>query len=282
MRSAPQCLDCGLEQCRRMIKLVTGEEERWQEVDTRLKEMVPRLDINDPPGTYTGRLLLRAMELLGEDDPFRQLKSEQNREAAIPADELDRALGYDEIGLKQALMAAASGNVIDVGPGRRFDLGRLLGSLRFAHDDFPLLMDRLKTVHRVMYILDNCGEVQFDRLVLKRLPRVNLTIVARSFPILNDVTVEEAKLLGLGEFGAIIGTGSPLLGIDFKTVSPEFLKIYKQVDLVIAKGHANFESLVDGPRDGFYLLTAKCELVAARLKVKIGEPVCFYSRGEGG
>ncbi|MEO0054020.1 MAG: ARMT1-like domain-containing protein [candidate division WOR-3 bacterium] len=281
MNSTPKCLECGLEQCRRIYRLVRGDDDGWEQVQQELAVLVPALDLSEPPGTMTAKLLVRTTGLLGTTDPFREIKQEQNRQAAELAVTLDGQLGRDEAGLRRAMMLAAAGNVLDVGPGQKFDLNTLLDSLRFAHDDSEKLIERLRRVRRVMYILDNCGEVMFDRLVLSRLPRTELTIVARSSPILNDVTVEEAVALGLGEFGRLIGTGSPYLGIDFQTVSPEFRAAYEQAELVIAKGHANFEALVDGPRDGFYLLTAKCELVADRLGVGLGQSVCYYSAGAG-
>lgn len=46
--------------------------------------------------------------------------------------------------------------------------------------------------------------------------------------------------------------------------------------MVIAKGHANFESMVDMERDGF-ILKAKCPVVAGRLNVQEGDSVFFYS-----
>jgi uncharacterized protein with ATP-grasp and redox domains len=261
--------------------MVTGSEERWQELKSRLLEMAKGLNLNEPPGIYTSHLLIQTMEFLKEKDPFQTVKAEQNRVASRLAADFDRIIGADEAGLHQALMIAAAVNVIDVGPGRRFDLYQLLNSLRFELDASAQLIARLKNRARVLYILDNSGEVEFDRLVFKRLSGVELTIAARSFPMLNDVTVTEARALGLEQFGRVIGTGSPYLGIDFQTVSPEFRDEFWQADLVIAKGHANFESLVDGPRDGYYLLTAKCQLVADRLGVGLGAPVCFYANPGG-
>lgn len=279
MRSSPACFECGLKQCARIIQLSGCDEEQKDEILKRLSRLKDRLDLNEPPGTYTSRLLLRTMEFLGVPDPFAQIKQEQNRRAGEMAERLDEEIERTEEPLRRALMVSSAGNVIDVGPGHSFDIKGLLAALGFAHDDSPLLLRRLARAERVVYILDNAGEVLFDRLVLKRLPKVRLTIVARSSPILNDVTVEEAQKLGLDKLGRIIGTGSRYLGIDFKTVSDEFRKVYQEADVVIAKGHANFESLVDSGRDGFYLLTAKCELVAERLGVRLGDMVCFYSPG---
>jgi len=268
-----------LKQCARIIQLSGCDEKRKDEILKRLNRLKDRLDLNEPPGTYTSRLLLATMEFLGVPDPFAEIKQEQNRRAGEMAERLDEEIERSEEPLRRALMVSSAGNVIDVGPGHSFDIKELLAALGFAHDDSPLLLTRLASAERVVYILDNAGEVLFDRLVLKRLPKVGLTIVARSSPILNDVTVEEAQKLGLDKLGRIIGTGSRHLGIDFKTVNDEFRRVYEQADLVIAKGHANFESLVDSGRDGFYLLTAKCELVAERLGVRLGDMVCFYSPG---
>ncbi len=279
MRSSPRCLDCGLKQCERIVRLCGGDEQKAQVLRQRLLHIAEKLSLDEPPSTYTSKLLVATMDFCGEGDPFAKVKEEQNQEGQEMLARLEGKIGDGDEGLKGALKIAAAGNVIDVGPSRSFDIKELLSSLRFAHDDSDLLIERLKKARRVVYILDNAGEVIFDKLVLKRLPDSEVTIVARSSPILNDVTVEEAQKLGLDKLGRIIGTGSRYLGIDFDTVSDEFRKVYQEADVVIAKGHANFESLVNAGRDGFYLLTAKCELVADFLGVNVGETVCLYSKG---
>lgn len=268
-----------MNQCERIVRLCEGDKEKAQMLKKELLRIADTLSVNDPPSTYTSKLLVATMDFLGERDPFARIKEEQNQQAQEMAARLDGGLKEGDEGLKMALKIAAAGNVIDVGPGRSFDIKDILASLRFAHDDSDLLIERLKKARRVVYILDNAGEVIFDKLVLKRLSDFELTIVARSSPILNDITVQEAKELGLDRLGRVIGTGSPYLGIDFNTVSKKFLKVYQEADVVIAKGHANFESLVNSGRDGFYLLTAKCELVADYLGAKPGDAVCFYSKG---
>ncbi|MEO0071703.1 MAG: ARMT1-like domain-containing protein [candidate division WOR-3 bacterium] len=280
MRSSERCFECGLRQCVK-IAVLTGNQAKLPELLSYLRGLGKELDLNEPPGTYTSWLLLATMKFLKEPDPFKKTKSEQNRHAQELAAQLEQQLGEGDDALKRALLLSAAGNVIDVGPERSFDINQFLSSHRFTIDHTDRLLARLKRAQRIVYLLDNSGEVLFDRLVLKRLPKVAITIVAKSSPILNDVTVEEAKVLGLEEFGRVIGTGSPFLGVDLKTVSKEFRQVYSQADLVIAKGHANFESLVDEGRDGYYVLTAKCELVANRLGIGVGESVCYYSRGKG-
>ena len=244
-----------------------------------MEQAAKGLSLDEPPSTYTSRLLLTLMEFLDNPDPFREVKREQNEAARLLAQRADAGLRQAPDPLHMALMLAAAGNVIDPGPRHTFVIEDALKELRFAHDDSALLLERLTRTERVMYILDNSGEVMFDELVLSRLPETELVIVARSSPVLNDVTVDEAVELGLERYGRVIGTGSRFLGVDLETVSDEFRHEYERADVVIAKGHANYESLVGKGRDGFFVLKAKCELVAEPLGVGLGESACFYSEG---
>lgn len=280
MRSHADCFDCAIKQCRKIAALSGGDSTVADRVVAYVTVGARNLGLDEPPSTYTSHILLAAMGLLDEPDPFAGLKADQNRAAGEAAARLDRELDSVAEPLKAALELAAAGNVLDSGPRRSFSLDSALAELAFARDDSDRLFAALARAKNVLYILDNAGEVLFDRLVLKRLPKAGLTIVARSSPILNDVTVDEARELGLEEFGRLIGTGSPYLGIDFGTVSDEFTDAYAAADVVVAKGHANFESLVDDGRDGWYVLKAKCEHVAAKLGVGLGQSACVYSEGK--
>ncbi|UCG42455.1 MAG: DUF89 family protein [candidate division WOR-3 bacterium] len=268
-----------LKQCRKIAELVGADAATEDYLVTQLHDVAKDLSLEEPPSTYTSRILLAAMEFLGTEDPFVEVKQEQNRKAGPLARQADRELDRTDNPLLSALMLAAAGNVIDSGPTHEFRIEDALDDLRFSRDDSGLLIERLAEAKRVLYILDNAGEVMFDELVLKRLDRVELTIAARSTPILNDVTVAEAESLGLGQYGRITGTGSSFLGVDFGTVSDEFRDAYEAADVVIAKGHANFESLVGHGREAFCVLKAKCELVAAPLGVKLGESACYHEKG---
>lgn len=281
MHSGIDCLPCAITQVRKIARLVGVDETQVERAAEHATAAAQGLSLDEPPSTYTSRILLAAMEFLKSDDPFHEQKREQNEHAAPLAAEAERELAKTAEPLGTALMLAAAGNVIDSGPRHRFRIEDALEDLRFARDDSSLLLERLRSGGSVMYILDNSGEVMFDELVLRRL-KPDLTIVARSSPILNDVTVSEAQALGLGRYGRVIGTGSRFLGVDLDSVSDEFRQAYESADVVIAKGHANFESLVDDGREGFFLLKAKCELVARPLGVALGESACFRSEGSRG
>lgn len=44
--------------------------------------------------------------------------------------------------------------------------------------------------------------------------------------------------------------------------SPQFRDMYFSADVIIAKGQANYETLDERPENIFFILKAKCELVA--------------------
>ena len=49
--------------------------------------------------------------------------------------------------------------------------------------------------------------------------------------------------------------------------SPEFQQYYNEADLLISNGQGNYESLSDVRKPIFFLLRAKCQLVASELQV---------------
>ena len=63
-----------------------------------------------------------------------------------------------------------------------------------------------------MYITDNCGEIVLDKLVIKVLksyyPDLDITVIVRGFPVVNDATMEDALETGLADVVTVIGNGS--------------------------------------------------------------------------
>ena len=98
-----------------------------------------------------------------------------------------------------------------------------------------------------MYICDNAGEIIFDRVLMEEIKRYGKEIVAvvKGKPILNDATLEDAKMAKIDEIAKVITTGSDIIGIILEECSEEFLKEFESADLIIAKGMGNYESLTE-------------------------------------
>lgn len=119
-----------------------------------------------------------------------------------------------------------------------------------------------------MYIGDNAGESNFDKLLIEETANKNVIYAVREIPIINDSTYEDAVNSGLEEVATIISSGVKAPGTILSQCNKKFSELFKTADLVISKGQGNYEGLSDVKRPLFFLLKAKCEVIAKDLKVK--------------
>ena len=95
-----------------------------------------------------------------------------------------------------------------------------------------------------------------------------VTYVVRDRPVINDVTVEDAIRSGLDEVAEIMSSGTSAPGTILKLCSDEFISEFNNADMIISKGQGNYEGLSNVDRSVFFLLIAKCYVIANDLKVK--------------
>ena len=93
--------------------------------------------------------------------------------------------------------------------------------------------------------------------------------VVRGKPILNDITDEEAKLIGIDEVAEVISSGTSAPGNVLTDCTSEFLNILDKADLIISKGQGNFEALSDTNYHIFFFLKAKCKVIADDIGVDV-------------
>lgn len=229
------------------------------------------------PGVNSARLATsvhrRVYEILEDEDPYRELKvrSDEVAEALLP-----RAVEIVESSddrLEAAALCSIAGNVLDFGIGTGFDDPETLEaefealvSQGLDVNDLPSLRRLLEEAEQVTFLLDNCGEVVFDKLLLREIQGygVSVTGVVKGYPVLTDVTLEDAKRSSiLSSLDRVVDTGMFAVGLDLTRASDQLIGELERSDVIVCKGMANFESLSDhrlGPTA--YLLRAKCVPVA--------------------
>jgi len=138
----------------------------------------------------------------------------------------------------------------------------------------------LKSAKRVLYLGDNAGEIVFDKVFIKEIKKSGAEVIfaVRSKPVLNDVTMIDAIDVGLDKVAEVIETGSPMIGIVLETCSDEFLKFFNTADIIISKGQGNFETLDETDANIYFILKAKCSVVAQRLNVKFGDVMLIKNK----
>jgi|UniRef100_A0A7C6ED98 uncharacterized protein with ATP-grasp and redox domains len=286
MKSEALCIPCVIKQCQRIAAMLSNDEELLIKVTKQALSIIPNLSLTEPPSLFTSRVLFAAYEVLGTRDPFASVKKEQAKMGKRASRLLKAKILKSPDPLHSALFYATLGNLIDSGAQETgLTLDTALNRTNFHYDDYTHFKEKLSSAKTILYILDNAGEIYFDELVLEKLPAWNIILAVKSGPILNDVTEQEIKEAELDKRAKIVKTGSRFLGVNFAEISDDFKKVYEEADIVLAKGHANFESLVDAGRDGFFMLVIKCPVVANKLsqltsrKLNVGDAVFYYSPG---
>jgi len=243
-------------------------------------EILSRLSLDLPPNVLTSRTLIPVLKGMGLKDPYIRLKEKEINIGNSIYPRLKKLITSSKDRLRCGCLVAATGNIIDIGAQQNYDIEKSveeIGKIGFKIDHFKQFIHHLKPGHQILYILDNTGELFFDRILIEELSEnYKITAVVKERPIHNDATEKEARSAGIERFARIITSGDGSLGIDWDKSGKEFLEAYRSADLVIGKGHANYESLIDGERDCFLILKAKCPVVAEKLGVDIGDLVFYY------
>ena len=136
----------------------------------------------------------------------------------------------------------------------------------------------LNEAEEILYIADNTGEIIFDRLLIEQLPMGKVTVVIKGSPVINDATREDATLAGLHRIVEVIDNGSDGPGTILETCSQVFVDRFEKADLVIAKGQGNYETLSDIDKNIFFVLKAKCHVIARDLGCDVGEMILRKSK----
>jgi uncharacterized protein with ATP-grasp and redox domains len=216
------------------------------------------------------------------DDVYKALKELSTQEASKILPSVKKQVKTTS----HAIKAAVAGNVIDFATPNHFDLDvefEKVFDTDFAIDDEMLFLERLKEAKSFMIVGDNVGEHLFDKLLLetiaKEYPNLKLYYAVRGRPIINDVTLLEAKEINMQEAATVVDSGVDTPGLAYDHASEEFMKLYNSMDLIVAKGMGNYECL-EGVKDEriFHLFKVKCDVVSADVGAKLGSLVFMQNR----
>ncbi len=241
-----------LDQVDFFVGLTVNDKERATLISKEMKKYIAlRFEKNKhvhPITTgFSTQIYRELYRIIGKSDPYRELKILSNNEAAKIIKNLKPR------DFRERLLISILGNVIDYGACLEgaYELGNLKRDFErikkdgLVVDDSELLKKRIQQAKNVFYLVDNSGEVVFDvfmlNYILRYLNRENIYIVGKESPMQNDMTADELKELGFEKFGNIVSTGSNCFGLHEEEVSDEFKELFRNADLVIAKGQAYME-----------------------------------------
>jgi len=195
--------------------------------------------------------------------------------------------------VEQWLTALAAANMVDVNmPWHRFSTEMLLSELSRLSMRVRVPREVVRLVEgsrSIALLLDNAGEAVVDIAfaIYAAESGRRIYLVARSEPYEVDVTVEEAQELlervaealgiDVGYGVRIVETGSSYPAPAYPHVGNECIEVLKRVDVVISKGIANAEAIIEyGALDSsrvVLVLRAKCPPIAKLFGVEMGSPI---------
>lgn len=220
-------------------------------------------------------------------DPYAELKKKSNIAVLNQFDYLESMVKNSPSSLEEAVKNAAAGNIIDFGAKDHGSINieheiQNIPSLQFSIYDFEPFLTLLNNAHTILYIGDNAGEIVFDRILIRQIKRhnahVRIIFATRDKPIINDVTLQDAYMVGLDKDAEIISSGSIYPGLMLATASDAFRNLWNDADLIIAKGQGNYEGL-SNENDSrlFFILRIKCERVAEDIGATTGDLVLWQN-----
>ena len=277
------CLPCVLRQVLEASRMATDKPE------IQAKIMEESIEILADYKSYRcSPDIVKAMHqvvkrLTGVSDPYKHIKERDINAAKKIAQFLKHYLAQKQNELHWALKIAATGNIIDSAIYSDINIESSVEielAKEFSICDIYVLEEKLKTAKSILIIGDNAGETVFDRVLIEYLAGYKITYAVRSEPIINDATLQDAYDSGLNDYADIITTGCGAPGAVLNQCSAEFLSAFNSADIVISKGQGNFEALSDCRRPVFFLLKAKCTMIAARLSINLNDYVFKYHRTE--
>lgn len=279
MKTFLDCIPCFFRQALDAVRLITDDETVHEQIIRDVLELTTHLDLHQSPPAM-GRLIHRRIRQLTENaDPYRTWKQTHNQFALQLYDEMKAAIQNSANPLETAVRLAIAGNIIDLGVKTSISNGDISKTIRrsltepFNQTMIEQLRSDTEKAVDILYLTDNAGEIVFDRLLIEQLPAEKITVVVKGYPVINDATMTDAVETGLTDIVSVIDNGSDAPGAILETCSQAFVSRFQQADLIIAKGQGNYETLSESDKNIYFILKAKCPVIASDLGCPVGQMI---------
>lgn len=284
MKLSYECGPCFLRQAREAMDLSTDDEDLKMEL---MNDIFNFLAVNFKKGTNSNKTGSHMHNLIKRKtncfDPYIEQKKLGN-ELALKYLPIAQEILNENDSLENRVKIAIVGNILDFGAFQLSDDIEDLIKNALTNDlaikDIESFEESLKKHDKLLYLVDNTGEIVFDKLLLSKIKEygLDITIAVKSYPILNDACRVDAIDAGLDEFGEIVEIGAGTVGYVDSEISDEFREIFSDHEFIISKGMGNYEGLTEidlSDKDIYFLLCAKCRTISRDIGVNLQDMLLF-------
>lgn len=276
MRTYFDCIPCFIRQALDAVRLITDDEAIHEEVLHEVLRLTSTMDLYQTPPAMAQKIHRIIRQQTDIDDPYKETKKIFNEFALKLFPELQKRVVESAKPFETAVRLAIAGNIIDLGVKcslKISEVEKTIDDTLTADFDMAVLWDfesAVEAAKEILYLADNAGEIVFDRFLIEQIGPEKITFVVKGKPVINDATIEDAQAAGLTDLVEVIDNGDDAPGTILESCSEAFQDHFEAADLVIVKGQGNFETLNDIDKNVFFLLKAKCPVVANHLSCEIG------------
>ena len=280
MKTYLDCIPCFFRQGLEAARMATQDEEKQREVLDEIAKELPQISVNSTPPEMGRKIHRIVRQITGSSDPYKKIKDKYNKIALRLYPKLKERVRKAKDPLLMSIRVAIAGNIIDFGvKNAHIDIEKEVEQILkqdFAIFDYIPFKKVLGHTDELLYIADNSGEVFFDKIMIELIiEKLNkkVTYVVREKPIINDATVEDALFCGIDKIARVISSGSDGPGTFLSLATDEFRSYFNRAKLIISKGQGNYETLSGEDKPIFFLLKAKCPVIARDVGCKAGDIV---------
>jgi uncharacterized protein with ATP-grasp and redox domains len=282
MKTFQACLPCTMNLMDHTLGKTGLDQTDRQALLKRIEADWITSDMTRPPAFTAGQIYSNLLQQTGQDDLFKTHKQNSITEAKKLYPRLKRLAEQAQDPLDAAIRISALGNILDIANPKNYDLegeiARLLDD-RMWGDSLEIFRKRITGVSSLLILADNAGETVFDKVLIETLS-VPVYYAVKSAPAFDDALLEDARQAGIDQVAQIIESGTPYPGTYLPSCSLDFQDRFQNAPLILAKGQGNYETLSDVPRDIFFLLKVKCEVVSREIDYPIGSLTLKYKPAE--
>ena len=276
------CIPCFARQAVEAAEMATTDSKLREKIVREALKIASVIPFDKTP-PHMGKEIHRIIRnTVGNNiDPYKYLKDKYNKKALEIYPKMKEIVKKSKNPLETSVKIAIAGNIIDFGITTTDSIIHLMDIVNetlnkpFAINHFVDFKKDLENSERILYLADNAGEIVFDRILIEEIPNYKdrVTVAVKGHPIINDATIEDAKQAGLTEMVRVIENGSDAPGTILEECSKDFQKEVEKADLLISKGQGNYETLSETEYNVYFLLKAKCPVIAGDLVVNVGDIV---------
>lgn len=273
MKLNPFCLCCILNKQEKLIRSYPDMDKKTEYMKKLMALIANTKETDCAPSLSVDIQKLYSSFWNCPAEDYTEVKKDFNRFMLDIEHTLEEKIRSSADPLEKALLYARIGNYIDFAALSNVNQETALTLLENNSDsldqeEYSIFLKELNSAKRLVYITDNCGEIVLDKLAIKILketyPDLDITVLVRGYPVINDATMEDAEEIGLTDLVKVIDNGSNVAGTWIPGINQTARELLENADMIIAKGQGNFETMNDCGLNVYYLFLCKCDLFQRR------------------